>query len=232
MKVAVVLFLGLTVACGNDTTFADGYETLSGSVADPVEPVEDASPSAEEVEEPPAEEPEPEPAAPPMPTCEETGTCDVCPAQADHALTEFEFVNLPQLERSGVFRAEWLMRVDNAAGNAFVAASSGPMDFFDDGSAFVRFAPEGVFNARDGAGFAADTSMSFTAGQWYHARVDVAPQARSYDVFIRPCDGGPAVQLIDDAEFRADRPDVMSLDTISLWTEGLSTLEVAAIEWN
>ena len=72
----------------------------------------------------------------------------------------------------------------------------------------------------------------YTANQWYHVIFDVDPAARSYDVQLRECDGAAPSLLIADARFRSDKPDVYALDTISLWTQGNATLEVAGLIWN
>lgn len=245
-----LVWLALLAGCGNDTTFAEGYDELhdtsEGSSATTDETAEaraaaggDDTPAQDSGDDPgtdrvndPADPDPVEPAPPPPAGCEQEDSCDVCPSAADETLTEFGFLNIPQLERSGPFRVEFVARVSDAAGDAFVALSLGEMDFFDDPSAMVRFAPEGVLNARDGSQFAADVEVPFSAGQWYHVLMDVDPANRLYDVGVRECDGPTPTRLIEGAAFRSDRPDVTVLDTIGMWTQGTADLEVADIRWN
>ncbi len=241
----------LLAGCGNDMTYAEGYDELQGAseagdaeasasepgAQGPEQPVDDpADDPAEDPIDDPVTEPDPlDPAPAPDPTpvsCEDDNSCDVCPAAAEETLTEFAFLNIPQLERSGAFRVEFVTRVSDAAGDAFIALSLGDMDFFDDPSAMVRFAPEGVLNARDGDQFAADVDVPFSAGQWYYVLMDVDPAGRLYDVWVRECDGPAPTLLIEGAAFRSDRPEVTVLDTFGMWTEGTADLEVAGIRWN
>ncbi|MEO9968176.1 MAG: T9SS type A sorting domain-containing protein [Reichenbachiella sp.] len=72
---------------------------------------------------------------------------------------------------------------------------------YSDLSVIVRFNSSGMIDAYDGAGYASENDLPYTAGTTYSVRVEVDASTMSYDVFVTE-DGGSEVTIADGYTFR------------------------------
>jgi len=79
----------------------------------------------------------------------------------------------------------------------------------------VKFATNGLFQARNGASYASDVSVYYSADSTYHMRMIVNFSTKTYDVYITPPDS-PEVTLAQNYAFRTDSPVVEDLGKLVL----------------
>ena len=79
----------------------------------------------------------------------------------------------------------------------------------------VRFNTTGTIDARNGGAFAAQSSVSFSAGATYHFRLDVNLTTHTYSIYVTPPDGAVAT-LGSNYAFRTEQAGVTALDTLNI----------------
>jgi C1A family cysteine protease len=104
--------------------------------------------------------------------------------------------------------------------DALVALSQGPGDTPSDYAAIVRFYTNGRIQARNGSGYGADTTISYSAGTTYHFRMVIDVPSHTYTVYVDT----PAQQniiLASQYAFRSEQSDVTSLDNWGVWAKSI-----------
>jgi Bacterial Ig domain/Bacterial Ig-like domain (group 2) len=96
------------------------------------------------------------------------------------------FQNKPIAPQSAQFQASFdatpsLSNMDGHTGLSFGSADASPRLAVD-----VRFNSSGFIDARNGGSFAAKSSISYVAGQKYHFRLIIDPNAHLYTIFVTP----------------------------------------------
>jgi predicted phosphodiesterase len=114
------------------------------------------------------------------------------------------------VSQKGTFSVGFDMIPDRAPINAVTGLSLGRADDYEDLAASVRFSPEGVIDARDGARFAARTSIEYEPGARYHVRMVVRVPERTYDVYVTPPGGAEKTVALRYA-FRSQQARVTEL---------------------
>lgn len=94
--------------------------------------------------------------------------------------------------------------------NAVVGLSRAAAGKYDDLAAIVRFGQNGRIDARNGANYAAQASISNVAGRSYRVRMVINMQARTYSVYVTP-QGQAEVLLAQNFAFRTTQSSVASL---------------------
>ena len=87
-----------------------------------------------------------------------------------------------------------------------------PVNGWGNFATIIRCNASNVFDARNGAAYAADNEVPYVPGTTYTINMSVDLGAKTYDVTVTPA-GGSAVVLADDYGFRA------ALDTISTFSK-------------
>jgi unsaturated chondroitin disaccharide hydrolase len=116
--------------------------------------------------------------------------------------------------QSGTFSAMFDMVPERAPINAITGLSLGRADDYDDLAVSVRFSPEGVIDVRDGARFAARSSIRYEPGVRYRVRMVVRVAERTYDVYVTPPEGGEQAVALRH-HFRTEQQHVTALN---YWT--------------
>ena len=184
-------------------TITAGREAIAGGV--PPRSEERAAPVEPEIRD---EAPAPRPRTSPPPRRAPprvSPSIDGCLVSRDHWQgTRFA-------SQSGTFSAEFDMIPERAPINAITGLSLGRADDYDDLATAVRFNPDGVIDARDGARFAARTSIQYEPGARYRVRMVVRVPERTYDVYVTPPEGGERTLALRHA-FRSEQQDVRALN--------------------
>lgn len=83
-------------------------------------------------------------------------------------------------------------------------------------AAITRFSTAGVIDARNGAGYAADVAVPYTAGLTYHFRILINPANKTYTVYVTPA-GGTELALASNYAFRSDQAATSSLNNWGMY---------------
>jgi len=113
--------------------------------------------------------------------------------------------------QDGTFSVEFAMIPGGARVNSITGLSFGRANEYTDLAATVRFSPEGAIDSRNGAEFAARTSLSYKAGARYQVRMVVRVRAHTYDVYVTPPGGAEQALALNHA-FRSEQEDVDALN--------------------
>jgi hypothetical protein len=114
--------------------------------------------------------------------------------------------------------------------DAMVAVGSQDIADFSDTAIAVRFADDGLIDARDGSVYDKDVSFSYEAGIWYTIVISADVMSGTYDVEVGRC-GEPPVTLIAGAAFRSDAVASDRLTTWAAWSSQTAKLELATPTW-
>ena len=101
---------------------------------------------------------------------------------------------------------------------------------FSDAAILVRFASDGLVDARDGSTYDKDVSYPYEAGVWYDIGIYADLSTKTYDVEIGRC-GEPRQTLITAASFRSDASVSDQLSTWGAFTSKSATIEVSTPSW-
>jgi hypothetical protein len=125
---------------------------------------------------------------------------------------------------------ELMARPEAANLNGLVAIGGQDLDEFSDAAILVRFASDGVMDARDGAVYDRDIVFPYEPGTWYSIAVQVDITTGTYDVEVGRC-GEPRQTLIAGASFRANATIKDQLTTWGGWSSKSAKLELATPAW-
>jgi unsaturated chondroitin disaccharide hydrolase len=78
-----------------------------------------------------------------------------------------------------------------------------------------RLNPSGIFDVRNGAGYAYKNRVTYSANTRYHVRLVADMNARRYSVWIRQ-GSGSEIQLADNYAFRSDAPATDDLGQVAV----------------
>jgi hypothetical protein len=113
--------------------------------------------------------------------------------------------------------------------NGLVAIGAQELTDFPDAAILVRFAEDGLIDARDGSTFDKDETFGYEAGVWYTIVVSANLTTRTYDVDVGRC-GDSRERLITGAAFRSDAPMSDQLSTWGAWSSD-GSLELTTPTW-
>jgi hypothetical protein len=117
--------------------------------------------------------------------------------------------------KTGTFTATFYARPSISPENAVVGLSQGAATAYTGISCIARFNPTGQIDAYNGTGYAAASSINYSAGVSYHFRLVVNVSAHTYSVFVTPA-GGTELTVGSNFAFRSTANTVTRLDTWDL----------------
>lgn len=125
--------------------------------------------------------------------------------------------------QSGTFRVE-LTATPVADGlDAVVGLAQDGPTAFSDLAAIVRFRPDGTFDARNGATYAAETTVPYHAGSRYWIAFDVDTTNGTYSAQVAgPGDEYAPFVLAHDYAFRTEQASTSWFDHLGLFVDGES----------
>jgi hypothetical protein len=95
--------------------------------------------------------------------------------------------------------------------NAVVALSQGSQTAYTGFATLTRFNPSGAIDARNGANYAALSTIPFSGGVSYHFRLVINVSAHTYSIYVTPA-GGTEQTVGTDYAFRTEQSGVTALD--------------------
>ncbi|MFW6154714.1 MAG: PKD domain-containing protein [Planctomycetota bacterium] len=113
--------------------------------------------------------------------------------------------------QTGTFTCEFDMVPNSDGMDGVTGLSSGIGDWWTDLACIVRFNTSNQIDVRDGSGYTADTTLSYTQGVTYHVRMVIDIPNNTYSVYVTP-DGQSEVTLATDYAFRTEQQGITSLD--------------------
>jgi hypothetical protein len=132
------------------------------------------------------------------------------------------FASVPLGPASAMLAVELEARVSSLEADGVIGLSRGAATSFDQLAAAVRFAPSGMIDARDGAGYRADVAFPFRVDRAYAVRFIADLGSRTYSVYVRDPDTGEVERIARRYAFRPARADAGAtvLDTLAAITDG------------
>jgi hypothetical protein len=125
--------------------------------------------------------------------------------------------------QTGTFTAQWDSTPSASAIAAFAGLSTGAAAAYSDNAAVVRFNIDNTIQALRGGSpdaYAADATMSYTAGSSYHFRLVVSVPSHTYSVYVTP-QGGTETLLASNYPFRSTQQTVTGLSFVNtIWDVG------------
>ncbi len=125
---------------------------------------------------------------------------------------------------------EFKARPATANLDGLVGVGAEDIDDFTKAAIAVRFAEDGLVDARDGSFYSSDVSYPYDPGVWYTVAISANISTETYDVAIGPC-GEPRETLIKGASFRYDANVSDQLSTWAVWSSQAAALELSTPTW-
>jgi hypothetical protein len=102
-----------------------------------------------------------------------------------------------------------------AALDDLVGLSNAPANAYSGLACIIRFNNTGSIDVRNGGAYAADATISYTAGTSYHIRIMGDLVAKTYDVYITPA-GGTETKIATAYAFRTEQNTVTNLNNFAI----------------
>src|SRR6266446_3429555 len=118
--------------------------------------------------------------------------------------------------QSGTFTAELHSTPLGTGIDAGIGLSNGAQTAFTGLACIARFNTVGTIDARNGGGYAAVTTIPYSANSTYHFRFVVNVSAHTYSLYVTPSGGVEQAVGVNYA-FRSEQATVASLNYWSLW---------------
>ena len=126
----------------------------------------------------------------------------------------FKSFDLPEVQKGAFeFAFDAVPTADRI--DCFTGISADTPRMAADVAAIVRFNDNGTIDVRNGAVFAADQKLGYSAGKVYRVRMLIDIPKKTYSVFVTPA-GGAEVALAKDYAFRSGQGSVQSLAKLVL----------------
>lgn len=122
------------------------------------------------------------------------------------------FANAQLAPTRSTLMASFFATPSTANMDGVVGFASGPVDAYNDLAASIRFATNGLIEARDGDAYRADIAVPYTAGVRYRFRVVADIPSKTFSVFVGRDTEAEEVQLARNYRFRPQQATVASLD--------------------
>jgi hyaluronate lyase len=132
-------------------------------------------------------------------------------APAKVPTTTTGWFNVPMLPQAGAFTVEFDATPSASPLNSVMGLSNNLAAGYADVATAVRFSSTGVIDARNGAAYAAATSIPFTAGTRYHFRLIVNLATHTYSAYVTPA-GGSELTIGAGYAFRTEQAAVAQLN--------------------
>jgi hypothetical protein len=123
-----------------------------------------------------------------------------------------------------------MARLEAVGLDAVLAVGGQDISDFSDAAILVRFAENGLIDARDGPDYDRDIAFAYEPGVWYSIVISADVASQTYDVEVARC-GEPLQMLIQGAAFRSDAGTSDRLTTWAAWSSQAAKLELATPSW-
>ena len=137
------------------------------------------------------------------------------------------WVNTAMANQTGTFSVQFDATPSVAPLDSVMALSAGTQTAYSGFACLARFSTAGVIDARNGAGYAADNQIPYSANLKYHFRMAINVPAHTYSIYVTPT-GGAEQTVGADFAFRADQSTVTHLDhwgvTVDAASAGTNTV--------
>jgi len=117
--------------------------------------------------------------------------------------------------QTGTFTVEFDAVPHDDVTDGVVGLSYGSCDSYYDQAVTVRFFINGEIEAKDGADYASDTTVTYSADTTYHIRLVIDVANDEYDIYVTP-EGQSEITLGADYSFRTQQIGVGALDYWSI----------------
>ena len=141
------------------------------------------------------------------------------------------WIHFSQSEASNILSATFEIRPGSPNMDGVISLSSSDINDSSAAIASVRFSPNGVIEVRDADEYRADINFNYIENQWYDIKIDVDFTTRTYDVSAA-IKGNSLTLLVQGADFRSGSETIPSVSYASLWTSGVSSLELGNLTWD
>jgi hypothetical protein len=129
---------------------------------------------------------------------------------------------------SGRVELEWTVVPEGAAQDGAVGLALGAATRWTELAAIVRFASNGVIDARDAGGYRAQQSVAWTSGREHRVRIVADVTSKRYSAFVTPA-GGAEVAVARDFAFRTEQAQAAALDTAIVAQDGAASLRACGL---
>ncbi len=129
--------------------------------------------------------------------------------------TDTNWQNLAFSNQKGIFTAEFDVTPSGQNIDAIVGLSNGAGNLPTDFAAIVRFNNKGFIDARNGALYAAVSSLPYSANQNYHIRMVVNPSTHAYSVYAK-ASGASEVTIANNYAFRTEQASTSQINNRGL----------------
>ena len=153
-----------------------------------------------------------------------TAVLSVAPCQAGHQCTpppgcvvnaKGVFLNSAFGLQTANFTAQYDATPSQNNLDNVVGLSNGPASRYEDLAIITRFNSSGFIDARNGANYAATSSVRYSGSQTYHFRVVVHFATHTYDAYVHLSGATPEVQIASNFAFRSE---VGTTSQLSNWS--------------
>lgn len=123
--------------------------------------------------------------------------------------------------QSGTLTYEWDAIPSISPLDTVMALSNGAQSTFTGFACLVRFGSSGSIEVRNGASYAADNAVAYSAGTQYHFRLVANIPAHTYSVYVTPA-GLAEVAVATNYAFRTEQSGVSALNNFGAITDSTS----------
>jgi len=143
---------------------------------------------------------------------------DAAPTSEYLATTTGAWQNRSIAAQTGNFSISFNMRPSAAGIDAVTGLSTSGASAFSAVAVALRFAPSGVFDARNGGAYQAANVLTYQAGVTYRVAVTVNVPARTYSATVTPPGGSP-VTIASNYAFRSEQASANSLANLAVFAQ-------------
>ena len=140
------------------------------------------------------------------------------PASEYLATTGASWANRAISPQTGTFTLSFNMRPSALAIDAMTGVSTSSATGFSSVAAVVRFAPTGVFDARNGSAYQAANVLNYQAGVVYRVQMTVNVTNRTYSATVTPPGQSPVV-IASNYAFRSEQASATSIANVAAFAQ-------------
>jgi hypothetical protein len=133
---------------------------------------------------------------------------------SEYMTTAGGWLNRAIAPQTGSFTMSFNMRPSGTAIDAITGLSASSASAYSHLAVAIRFAPTGVFDARNGGSYQAANALVYQAGVTYRVQLNVNVGSRTYSATVTPPGGSPVV-IASNYAFRTEQASVTLLGNLA-----------------
>lgn len=133
-------------------------------------------------------------------------------------VADSSYANLPFEEQSEPFTVAFRVIPLLDGMNGVIGLAANPVSSFGGMAAAVRLNPNGTFDARDGASYAAAQAVPYEQGKSYYIEMAIDLPNRQYDVHVTP-EGGARTTVGESLAFRTEQASAAAISRLATIAE-------------